>query len=154
MEMFSTSCLSLCHDWQIWLLAVVALLIAEIFTSGFLLGCFAVGALASSLCALLGLGMVWQILFFFIFSIISLLYLRPFVNRITKKKETLTGMDALVGKVVFVYEDIVAKDGRGYVKCDGDLWRAVSFDMSDIEKGEKVRIVSYEGLVLKVEKID
>lgn len=148
------SSFSFCHNWQIWLLAMFVLLIAEIFTSGFLLGCFSVGALASSLCAALGLGIVWQILFFCVFSLLSFIYLRPFINGITKKKDTKTGMDALIGREVFVHEDIISLDGRGYVKCDGDLWRAVSSDMSDIKKGTKVRIVSFEGLVLKVEKIN
>lgn len=139
-------------SWQLWLLVCFVLLILEIFTSGFLLGCFAVGAFASFLLSAIGFGASIQACAFFVFSILSLIYLRPFINRITKKKETLTGMDAIIGREVFVSDDIIPDKNKGYIKCDGDLWRAISSDRSNIEKGTKVRILSYEGIVVKVEK--
>ena len=41
----------------------------------------------------------------------------------------------------------------GYVKVDGDEWRAVSADGSLIKRGEKVRIVKMESIVATVERV-
>ena len=43
----------------------------------------------------------------------------------------LSNVDALIGRVGVVIEDIKG-ESNGYVKIDGDEWRAVSCDSCDI----------------------
>ena len=67
--------------------------------------------------------------------------------------ERLSNVDALIGRVGVVIEDIKG-ESNGYVKIDGDEWRAVSCDSSDILNGERVRVVKMDSLVVTVERLN
>lgn len=83
----------------IWLIASILLFAAEIITPGFVLACFGAGALVACIPALLGLGIVWQVVVFALGSLLALFLLRPLLQRLSKnKKAPTTGMDALIGK--------------------------------------------------------
>lgn len=141
--------------WQWWLVGAILLFIFEIFTPGFVLACFGVGALLSIIPAAIGLGAIWQVLFFCVGSIVSLAYLRPFIKKISKGKSkgSNTGMDALIGRVVKVSEDISADGSKGRVSVDGDSWRAVSVDNNPISSGASVEVVSHESIILRVRRV-
>ncbi|MDQ3688197.1 MAG: NfeD family protein, partial [Acidobacteriota bacterium] len=55
--------------WILWTMLGVILVIAEIFTLGFVLLWFGIGAFAAALAGLVGLGFPFQFLVFFIVSI-------------------------------------------------------------------------------------
>ena len=55
--------------WILWLVLGVILVIAEVFTLGFVLLWFGVGAIAAALAGLMGAGFVWQ---FAVFAIVSI----------------------------------------------------------------------------------
>ena len=65
-----------------------------------------------------------------------------------KDKEVKTNVDAIIGRKGRVSEAISAGSGR--VALDGDDWKAVSVDGSDIAKGEEVEILSRDGLTVSV----
>jgi len=65
-----------------------------------------------------------------------------------QKKKKLTGKEGMIGKIGIAETD-VNKDG-GKVFIEGELWNAYSEE--PIKKGEKVKVVSVEGLTVKVEK--
>ena len=50
--------------WLLWGLAAIALFILELFTPGFVLACFGIGAGFAVFPALVGLGLTWQLIFF------------------------------------------------------------------------------------------
>lgn len=60
----------------------------------------------------------------------------------------LSGREAFVGQEAKVEQTI---DGEGKVFFDGTIWSAIADNK--IEIGEKVKIISVDGLMLKVEKI-
>ena len=62
---------------QWWLIAGILLFVFEIFTPGFFLACFGMGAFAAIIPAALGLSIVWQTVFFIVASLLSLFLLRP-----------------------------------------------------------------------------
>lgn len=62
--------------------------------------------------------------------------------------DPLSGKESFLGQLAKVEESI---DGEGKIFFDGTLWSAYADEK--IEAGEKVKIVSVEGLILKVEKI-
>jgi membrane protein implicated in regulation of membrane protease activity len=70
----------------IWIWAGLAVLffIAELFTAGFFLVCFGVGAVASAVAAGLGVPPIWQLAIFVTTSALALLLLRPFAQRINR----------------------------------------------------------------------
>ena len=65
----------------------------------------------------------------------------------THHKKVTTGNEGIVGESGMAQSKI---SPEGNVKVHGEIWKATSDAL--IKKGEKVRIVSVEGLVLKVEK--
>lgn len=141
--------------WQWWLVASAGLFILEIFTPGFVLACFGAGALVAFPFALLGLGLVWQITFFAISSLLSLFFLRPLMVRLSANKKHLAiGADALIGRVVLVTHRVEPLREKGRVAVDGDSWRATTIDGTDIETDTAVRIMSRESLILVVEKVE
>jgi membrane-bound serine protease (ClpP class) len=59
-----------------------------------------------------------------------------------------TGVAGMIGEIG-VAQTKLAPDGN--VTVHGEIWKAISDQI--IKKGEKVRVISVDGLKLKVEKI-
>ena len=84
----------------LWIVLGVALIIAEIFTLGFVLFWFGIGALAASVAGLLGAGLGFQFLIFAIVSIALTAMSRTIFSRYLplasgEGKGIQTGVDAL-----------------------------------------------------------
>lgn len=61
--------------------------------------------------------------------------------------KSITGKEGLIGETAVVCQDL---NPEGLVKVSGEIWKAVSGDGSRIKKGQKVKIISLEGLTLFV----
>jgi membrane-bound serine protease (ClpP class) len=59
----------------------------------------------------------------------------------------VTGKEGLIGETAVVCQDL---NPEGLVKVSGEIWKAVSADGKRIKKGQKVKIISLEGLTLLV----
>ena len=101
--------------WQLWLVAAFILFALEVLTPGFILACFGVGALVAIPVAALGLSWLVQIIAFCIGSLLALWLLQPLMCRWFQSHDTKTGMDALIGRRVFVSEEILPGDAGGRV---------------------------------------
>jgi membrane protein implicated in regulation of membrane protease activity len=55
--------------WLLWLILGVGLIVAEIFTLGFVLFWFGIGAIAAAFAGFLGAGVGWQFLVFAVVSV-------------------------------------------------------------------------------------
>lgn len=142
--------------YQIWLIIAILLVILEICTAAFGSICFAIGAAVAAIAAGLGSGLTWQILIFVVVSMLTFIFLRPFMLKFLdrKSKDVKTNADALVGKQAVVSERIDAAQHTGRVAVDGDDWKAVSEDGSVIEKGTPVEIVKLDSIILTVKAIN
>ena len=141
--------------YQIWLIVALVLVIVEICTAAFGSICFAIGAGAAALAAGLGLESVtWQIVIFAGVSLLTFIFLRPFVLKIIdrKSKDVKTNADALIGRKAVVSERIDASQHTGRVAVDGDDWKAVSEDGAVIEKGTTVEIVKLDSIIVTVKQ--
>src|ERR671928_1381999 len=90
--------------WILWVVLGVVLIIAEIFTPGFVLLWFGVGALAAALAGIVGLGLPLQFLIFCVVSVGLTLASRTIFSRYFVRTEDeggvlKSGVDALPGKV-------------------------------------------------------
>ena len=139
--------------WHIWAIVAIALIIGEIFTSGFALVCFAVGAVGGAIGAAAGATTEWQLGIFAIVTFVAFLAVRPLLKRISSKDEVPTNADALIGRTAKVTECIEV-GGKGRVAIDGDIWQAVCDDneQSDIREGESVVVLSRESIILTVRR--
>jgi len=133
--------------WQTWVVIGVVLLIFEVFTPGFVTGCFGIGCFAAALASYFDLGDIAQTVIFCAVSLGLFLTIRPIMKKHFYKADehTKTNVDALIGLVGLVDETIDPNGDSGRVRVGGDDWRAVSFDNVLIEKGKKVEVKKVEG---------
>ena len=71
----------LANMWQVWGIIAVLCLILELSSGDFFIICFSIGAVFAVVGAALGLGIYWQIFIFAIFSLASVLFVRPVALR-------------------------------------------------------------------------
>ena len=137
----------------IWLVLAIALAITEAVTAGLTTIWFALGALTSLILVLCGVDNITvQIVVFVLVSLISLIATRPLVKKYINKKVQPTNADRCIGKEAFVTEEINNILSKGAVKINGIEWSARSEDNSVIENGQKVKIISIDGVKVIVKK--
>ena len=132
--------------WLIWALAAVLLAVGEVFTPGlFFLGPVALAAVAAGVAALVGLGLVVQLLVFIAGSVASVLVLRPIARAHLHMPAALrTGTTALEGAKAVVVQRVDADGGR--VRIGGEEWSARAYMVDQVlEPGTRVEVVKIEG---------
>ena len=142
----------LANIWQIWAVIAVICLILELSSGDFFIICFSIGAVFALISALVGLSIYWQIFIFAVFSLLSVLFVRPVALRWLHKNEPNkpSNADALLGRTGKVTEPIT-ENASGYVQIDGDMWKAVS--STDIPVGTTVRVIGRESTIVTVETL-
>jgi len=137
--------------WLFWVVICVLCLILEVSSGTFYILCFAIGAVFSVVSSSIGMPFWLQVIVFAVFSTLCLFFVRPFALKYLHRGEDkrTSNVDALIGRVGTVIDAIEA-GGCGYVKIDGDEWKAITPDGSPIAKGEKVKVISMESIVVKV----
>ena len=138
----------LSNMWQIWAVIAVICLILELSSGDFFIICFSIGAVFALISAVVGLSIYWQIFIFAVFSLLSVLFVRPVALRWLHKNEPNkpSNADALLGRTGKVTEAI-SIGNSGYVQIDGDMWKAVS--STDIPIGTTVRVIGRESTIEK-----
>lgn len=139
------------YPW-IWALMALIFLVAEIFTAGFFIICFGIGAAAAALLALLGFGPIWQMVIFIVASAITLLFIRPIATRISGSSTNSVGIDRVLNKEAIVVVALDPITARGRVRVNREEWLAESIEGKAIAVGEKVRVVAIEGTRLMVKQ--
>lgn len=144
----------LANMWQVWGIIAVLCLILELSSGDFFIICFSIGAVFAIISAILGLSIYWQIFIFAVFSLLSVLFVRPVALRYLHKNEPNkpSNADALLGRTGRVTEPIPV-GGNGYVQIDGDLWKAVSNSDTEIAVGTTVRVIGRESTIITVETL-
>lgn len=139
--------------WAIWIIVTMLCLIIELSSGDFFLTCFAIGALCSVISSFIGFPFWLQLLVFVVCSVLCILSIRPsLLRKLHNRNECLCNADALIGRQGKVIESIVPGE-YGYVKIDGDEWKAQSADGSPINVGNIVRVISRESIIITVERI-
>ena len=140
--------------WLLWTLVCVVALILEVSSGTFYRMCFAIGAVGAVVVSLMGTPLWLQVLVFSAISAVSVFCVRPLLVKCLHpvQKERLSNASALVGRQGVVIEPISA-ERPGYVRVDGDEWRAVTADGTMIERGVNVRITAMNSIVVTVEPV-
>ncbi len=144
--------------WILWIVLGVALIIAEIFTFGFVLFCFGIGALAAALVGGLGFGVASQFLAFAIVSIILTVMSRTIFAKYFSHDDENTvkmGMDALPGQIGTVTIGSRGALNEGAVKVYGSTWTAFPINSeTPLLEGEKVEVVRVQGSSIYVQRME
>lgn len=133
--------------WHLWVIIGIIFSILEIFTAGFLIINFGIGAFITALAAGLGFGFRAQILTFAVSSLIFFIFIRRIAMRyLTKDKpEGRTNVDALIGRTGIVTAAVGGTIERGSVKIGGEEWSAVSEVEREIGAGSKIVVTGVDG---------
>ena len=94
---------------------------------------------------------IWlQILIFFVISFVLIVLSKTIFKKLFKKKPIVqTNLDAVVGKVAVVTEEINNLEGKGAVKVMGKEWSAITADNQDtVEEGALVTVLEIRGVKL------
>lgn len=146
--------------WILWCILGAVLIVAEVFTSGFVLLWFGIGALAAALAGIIGIDNLG--IQFVIFALVSIgltaasrtIFLNYFSREHTGDS-LRTGADALPGKIGTVVSSSHGAMQEGAVKVFGSTWTAYPAEgESPLEAGERVRVESIEGSSIYVRRID
>ena len=137
----------------VWLIILVACLVIEIFTLGLTTIWFAIGALTSTIVALVGLPLWLQCTAFVVASIIFLIFTRPIAVKYFNKDRVKTNAEELVGKMAIVISEIDNMQGIGQATVGGQEWSARTVnDTQKLPVGAVVEIVAIQGVKLIVKE--
>ena len=137
--------------WWIWMLVAAFFVVAEVFTAGFFMLWFGIGAAIAGLLALVGLGLVWQLVFFVAVSTALFLFSRQFAERVSAKQPPGIGADRFVGQTAVVLEEINPHKNTGRIRVGQDEWRAYSDDGKPIAVDKAVKVIRVDGTRLVVQ---
>ncbi len=146
--------------WIFWTILGAILIIAEIFTSGFVLLWFGIGALAAALLGVVGIdNLALQFLVFAVVSIgLTAASRTIFVNYFSREKtgqSLRSGVDALPGKIGTVVSSSRGALQEGAVKVFGSTWTAYPAPGEEpLEAGERVCVESIEGASIYVRRVE
>jgi len=145
--------------WIFWAILGAVLVVAEVFTSGFVLLWFGIGALAAGLAGFLGVNSI--ILQFLIFAIVSIALTAAsrtiFVNYFSREKsggDLKSGVESLPGKIGTVVSSSRGAMHEGAVKVFGSTWTAYADEGEEpLEAGDRVEVTRVQGASIYVRRI-
>jgi membrane protein implicated in regulation of membrane protease activity len=144
--------------WILWVVLGVVLIIAEVFTPGFVLLWFGIGALAAALASMLGAGLAFQFLVFIALStLLTALSRTIFVNYFSRDgegdglKSGAAGMPGQIGTVVTSSRGAL---DEGAVKVFGSVWTAYPAEGEPpLEAGDRVVVERLQGASIYVRRV-
>jgi len=135
--------------WRwLWTCSAVVFSLAEVFTAGFFLLPFAIGAAAAAVLAWVDAHILWQWLVFFVGSAVSFVYLRRFVRRLDDDEQPRVGANRLIDAHGKVIERVDDDEQTGMVRIGGEEWRAVAAEPIEVET--RVMVTEIDGTRLVV----
>ncbi len=139
--------------WRwLWTILAIVMGIGEIFTAGFFLLPFAVGAAVAAILAWLNVVVVAQWLVFFGVSVFALAFLQRFIGRQDEGEQPRVGANRWVGSEGVVLESIDPHSGAGMVRILNEEWRATA--LQPVPAGAKIIVTDVDGARLKVEQVE
>jgi membrane protein implicated in regulation of membrane protease activity len=142
--------------WIVWIVAGIVLAVAEIFTLGFVLLWFGVGAGVAGVAALTGASITLQVLLFLLVSIGLTIASRTIFERSLGRapgRGLKTGMASLPGQVGTVVESSRGALNEGAVKVFGSTWTAFPVEGEEpLEEGERVCVERVDGAIIYVKR--
>jgi len=139
--------------WYIWMIIAALFVVGEIFTAGFFLLWFGIGAAVAGVLAIFGLEFGWQLGSFVLVSGVLFVVSRRFAEKFSKKQPPGIGADRVIGKEGIVLEEIDNAKNIGRVRLKKEEWRADSETGEVIPVENKVEVIRLDGTHLVVKKI-
>jgi membrane protein implicated in regulation of membrane protease activity len=136
--------------WWIWVLIGFFLLAIEMVSTTMHVGFFGGGAILVGVLVGVGWnGPLWaQVLVFTVSSLVGLFFIRPPVMRRLKLNESQV-VDTLIGEQAMAMDDIPVQ-AIGKAEMRGTTWSAQNVGAAPLAKGQRCRVESVDGLLIRV----
>jgi membrane protein implicated in regulation of membrane protease activity len=137
--------------WIVWLIVAGIFAALEVFTPGFVLLWFAVGALVASVLAMLGVDSIAiQMIVFLVVSVVMVLasrtILEKFFTRNRGGSKLKSGAETMIGQIGTVVESSRGALNEGAVKIYGSVWTAFPAEGEwPLQEGDSVSVERIEG---------
>ena len=144
--------------WIIWLIIAAIFAVAEVFTPGFVLLWFGVGAMAAALLALLGVSsFAAQVIVFVLVSVLLVVASRTifdkYLSRTASGTDLKTGVEKMIGQLGTVVEASRGARHESAVRAFGSVWTAFPVEgEAPLDEGETVAIERLEGNTVYVRR--
>ena len=143
------------ETWHLLVILGIIAFIAEIFTTGFIMGSMGIGFFFAAVGNYLGLATSWQIILFALGVALTYFLIRPIITKYGYRKSNVqTNKDALMGKRGIVTQEIDSAKNTGRVQIDGDDWKAITNQTDIIPVGTPVKVVAIDSIILIVEPLN
>jgi len=140
--------------WQFWLIVAGLFFVGEIFTLGFLIFWFGIGALFAMIVSFFTTNIIIQTTVFLITSTIFILATKPLVKKFVDVKKTNTNVFSIIGKKALVIKDIDPIHSSGQIKLNGEVWSAETENDEIIKEGSEVEVLEINGVKAIVKLVD
>lgn len=140
--------------WQFWLIIAGLFFVGEIFTLGFLIFWFGIGALFAMIVSFFTTNIIIQTTVFLITSTIFILATKPLVKKFVDVKKTNTNVFSIIGKKALVIKDIDPIHSSGQIKLNGEVWSAETENNEIIKEGSEVEVLKINGVKAIVKLVD
>jgi membrane protein implicated in regulation of membrane protease activity len=146
--------------WILWVILGGILIVAEVFTPGFVLLWFGIGALTAAMAALFGISSF--ALQFLIFSVVSIVLTAAsrtifvkYLVRTSPSAPLKSGASALPGRSGIVVSSSRGALNEGAVKVFGSTWTAFPAEGEEpLEAGDRVTVERVQGSSLYVRRFE
>ena len=138
--------------WMLFVIISIVSILIEIFAPSLFCINFAFAGIITAIVAIFWGNLYSLLLIFLVLSLLSILFIKPFLTKLLKK-DTNAGFDAqYVGKIVKSIEPITST--KGAVTIYDERWEArVKNENEEIPAGCDVKIIGNDSLILFVEKV-
>ena len=136
-----------------WIILAIVFAVGEVFTAGFFLLWFGVGAAIAAVVSLTFPQLWLQIVAFLSTSFILVIFSRQIVSKTYRKPPKQISVDSVIGKEGVVTKDIGTGEEAGKIKVESWTWRATSKNGEPIKRGEIAKVLKVEGTKVIVEKV-
>ena len=133
-----------------WAILALIFMVVELATVSLVSIWFFLGAVVALVLSLCHLALWIQVIAFSAVSLLFFAVLYPVVKK--KLRINHTNIDTIIGSIGIVTDDIDNLRNQGRVFAEGKSWSAASVNGESILAGEKVKILSIQGVHLVVEK--
>jgi len=124
-----------------WAAIIAVALLLEFITYEFYTSWFAIGSAVALVMAATGVDLAWQVVAFFLVSLLFMIIFRPMLKRYADTKTVPTNADAHFGRKARLLSDVV--DGRSEIKLFGVTW-VVNCE-EPLKTGDEVILVGTDG---------
>lgn len=135
----------------VWIALIIIFAAVEMLTVGLTSIWFAGGALAALLCAVVGLGIGWQIAVFIVVSLVLVCFTRPWALKYLKPHLIKTNYERVIDENVCLTETVDNLKGTGTAVYKGQEWTARAYEDGKIfEAGTIVKVKEIRGVTMYV----